>query len=363
MFDQDLPGRTAKLPFPTPQPAVSQMFEDLGQFVRKSSMRDVSKGNGGTGESQYIKNLHTNFKEERVDGYEHELPMSRSLFSSPSKFSNIQRSLSSIHNAKSFVYSANFFGTKKFYSDEFDFKKTPLHPSDRRKIRFGLKSLVDFVIQLDLYNLKELLLESDERVEKFTTRLVNEQNTRFSDDSFFGLLDLANPCKRKRMSMILERIISNLHFSQSMTEFMASDVAIEAPKIVISEAVKRGPDLGNFLRGGSFASCVQVYRNLSSKFDFDAAFFIAQKNSHQQNNMYSQNYNRNVLQKRNRLSPYPTGFCYRFQNIGSCAISGCKYKHFCSNCEDKNHGAENCPQIGSARRSTKLEKSSEIYGK
>ena len=152
MFDQDFPDCTAKLPFPTPQPAVSQMFEDFGQFVRKSSIRHVSKGNGGTGESPNIKNLHTNFKEERVDGYEHELPMSRSLFSSPSKFTNIQRSLYS----KSFVYSANFFGTKKFYSDEFDFKKTPLHPSDRRKIRFGLKSLVDFVIQLDLYNLKEL---------------------------------------------------------------------------------------------------------------------------------------------------------------------------------------------------------------
>ena len=56
MFDQDFPDRTAKLPFPTPQPAVSQMFEDLGQFVRKSLIRDVSLGNGGTGESEHNKN-------------------------------------------------------------------------------------------------------------------------------------------------------------------------------------------------------------------------------------------------------------------------------------------------------------------
>ena len=62
--------------------------------------------------------------------------------------------------------------------------------------------------------------------------------------------------------MILKRVISNMHFPQSKSCFLASG-AIEAAKIVVTEAVKRGPDLASFLRGESFASCIQVYRNLS----------------------------------------------------------------------------------------------------
>ena len=77
--------------------------------------------------------------------------------------------------------------------------------------------------------------------------------------------------------MILKRVISNMHFSQSMSGFLASESAIEAAKIVVTEAVKRGPDLGSFLRRGSFASCVQVYRNLSSQFDYDSAFSFSAK--------------------------------------------------------------------------------------
>ena len=58
------------------------------------------------------------------------------------------------------------------------------------------------------------------------------------------------------MFAILECLISNLHFAQSMNEYFASENAIEAAKLVMSEAIKKGPDFGNFLLGGSFASCV-----------------------------------------------------------------------------------------------------------
>ena len=59
-----------------------------------------------------------------------------------------------------------------------------------------------------------------------------------------------------------------------MSENLASDGAIEAVKIELIEAIRRGPDLGKFLRGGTFASCVRIYRNLSSRHDFDAAYFM-----------------------------------------------------------------------------------------
>ena len=155
------------------------------------------------------------------------------------------------------------------------------------------------------------------------------------DDSFAKLLKLANPTKCKQILEILDRVISNLHFSQSMNEFFASDNSIEAAKLVMIEAVKKGPDFGNFLRGGSFASCVQVYRNLSSRFDYDAAYFVNLKNNRPQVNRQnpSQSSIRDKHQQSDRrFFPYPAGFCYRFHRVGSCKTHNCKFNHVCSNC-------------------------------
>ena len=92
-------------------------------------------------------------------------------------------------------------------------------------------------------------------------------------------MERTNPHKCNLIHQIIERIVSNLHFSQTMGEFLASEGTIEPSKLVLSEALKRGPDLGKFLRGGPFASSAQAYRNLSSRFDFDAAYFVCNNNS------------------------------------------------------------------------------------
>ena len=124
--------------------------------------------------------------------YSFSSPIKRSLFSDPGKFSHIQRSLSSLHLAKSHVYSNNFFGQKRFFGEEFDFSKTPLHPRDRRKVRFGLKSIVDFIIQLDVENLKTCLKENDSSVADFEDCRGKSIGSRFSPDSFLGLMDRTN---------------------------------------------------------------------------------------------------------------------------------------------------------------------------
>ena len=324
------------------------MFEELGQFVRQSSTEQDSRrrSRANTGRCQ------ANIRNEERDtiNFDFEPQTSRQLFPDTKMFSHIYRSLPSILNAKSFIYSTSFFGDKKFYIDEFDFKKTPLHPDNRRKIRFGLKSLLDFVVQMDLHKLRKDILEKDGKVERFTTRQRGDHPSPLADDSFAGLLRLANPTKCKRVLLLLNRIISNLHFSQSMNEFFASDNSVEAAKLVMSEAVKKGADLGSFLRGGSFASCVQVYRNLSSKFDHDAAYFTNLKEKSRQN------FSRSSRQER-RVFPYPSGYCYRFQRVGSCAVDNCKFTHSCSNCQEVSHGFENCPRVGSARRASRSDAS------
>ena len=336
------------MPCPSPLPGISDMFEELGQFVRQSSTEQDSRRRrrADTGGSQ----ANVPNREREKINFEFESPICCQLFPERKRFWHIYRSLPSILNAKSFIYSTSFSGDRKFYSDEFDFKKAPLHPENRRKIQFGLKGILDFVVQMDLHKLRTDIMEADGKVEKFTARQSSNHPSPLVDDSFAGLLRLANPTKCKRILVILDRVISNLHFSQSMNEFFASDNSIEVAKLVMAEAVKKGPDLGSFLRGGSFASCVQVYRNLSSKFDYDAAYFINLRETCNTSGPQQarQNFFRGTRQQQERrFFPYPTGFCYRFQRVGSCAVHNCKFTHACSNCREVNHGSENCPRVGS----------------
>ena len=59
-----------------------------------------------------------------------------------------------------------------------------------------------------------------------------------------------------------------------MSEYLASDGEIKAAKIELIEAIRRSPDLGKFLRGGTLASSFRVSRNLSLRHDFAAAYFM-----------------------------------------------------------------------------------------
>lgn len=345
LFASPAPARLP-MPFPTPHPAASSLFTGLSDLIKKPASQSGHDGPMGLGSGQcddfssknvnLSNNLNPNFT----------IPMARSLFSPPSKFSNIQRSLHSLYAAKSYVYGSTFFGRKAFYASEFDFQKQPVHPHDRRKIRFGLKGLVDFVIQLDLENLKTCLYEPDSAVAKFTENHFVQPDLQFSPDSCMGLIYRTNPSKCILINQIFERLSSNLNFSQSMGEFLASDGSIETTKLVISEALKRGPDLGQFLRGGPFASCAQIYQNLSSKYDFDAAFFLAlkQANSRNDNQLRSaQNAKVNYPRVRDFGKPrFTSGFCFKFQRWGRCNSNVCFFKHECADCGSKDHGADDC---------------------
>ena len=114
------------MPCPTPLPGISDMFEELGQYVRQSTTEQDSRRRtqADTGGSQTKVSSH---EREKVN-FDFESPISRKLFPQTKEFSHIYRSLPSIQNAKSFIYTSSFFGDKKFYHDEFDFKKAPLLP-------------------------------------------------------------------------------------------------------------------------------------------------------------------------------------------------------------------------------------------
>ena len=325
------------MPVPSPKPSASAMFAGLRELVHDTTAEPEHRlqdgpraGQLGISDSGELSSISNQFRLNSG------IPIARMLFSYPKTFGKVRRSLSSVVAAKSYVYGSTFFGNKKFYNDEFDFKKQPLHPATRRQIRFGLKSVVDFIIQMDIENLKTLLHQRDANVKNFVEHTVNMQDPRFASDSLFGMLNRTNPTSCKYIFEIIERVVSNLHFSQSMAEFLASEGSIEPTKLVVSEALKRGPDLGAFLRGGPFASCAQIYRHLKSRFDFDAAYYLDENNKSKTGET-ARRTTRNFFGKNRTV-----GFCFRFQKFGSCNSSDCIFKHECVNCGSKNHGSDKC---------------------
>ena len=83
----------------------------------------------------------------------------RILFKTLKKFPHFRKSLPSINSAHAFKYGSRSYGKKRWYTETFDVVTGLKSNADRRKFRFGLKSNVDFLIQLDLESLKACLLD------------------------------------------------------------------------------------------------------------------------------------------------------------------------------------------------------------
>ena len=218
MFE-DSDVQASELPVPTPQPTQSKRVEQLGNLLQQkpTELKQVSIDGLRAGKSNLDGDviLDPEFKfNSPFDSH-----FERCLFNDTKSAYHIRRSLSSMNSAKSFIYSSTFFGERKFYADEFDFKSGPLNPTDRRKIRFGLKSIADFVTQVDLHHLKSCFLESDPTVEKFTDRLDRGSSKPFPDNSLLGLLYNAHPTKAKLVQKIMTRLISNMHFLRVWANF------------------------------------------------------------------------------------------------------------------------------------------------
>ena len=194
------------MPLPSPQPANSALFSGLRELVQETSANSTSD-NSARSSGPFERSVALNFDRSGESKQNREIPSAHRLFPSPKSFCRIQRSLSSILSAKSRVYSSTFFGKKSLYAEEFDFKKDPIHPEDRRKIRFGLKSAVDFVIQLDVENLKSCFNEPDTGVAEFREFRENTRASHVAPDSFFAMMDRANPVKSTLIQEIINRIV------------------------------------------------------------------------------------------------------------------------------------------------------------
>ena len=85
---------------------------------------------------------------------------------------NLRKSLTSLNTAWAYLYGTLAFGLKNWYKESFDVFKGLRTNAERRKFRFGLKSNVDFLIQLDVQNLKTCLQDKKFNPENILTHQI-----------------------------------------------------------------------------------------------------------------------------------------------------------------------------------------------
>ena len=282
--NQDLNAFTASLvsavdfPYPSPICGTSRWIDDLREVARSSCEGNTDRAEGkfwDLEDKDILPFLAQVSKINMMGATDNNtLPQrffDRKLFPKSPRFSHVRRSLASVNAARSFQYGAKFFGNAKRYTDELKVVEKMESNEDRRKFRFGLKSVVDFLIQIDFETLLECLTKTDDKTKN---NIPGYNSGLVSDGSFNDLMKKSNQKNHTHVAEILRRIKSNLNFTQSLSQYFAMDDMLEPVTCVISDGIRRGPDLGASLRGGTVASNAQVYRHLAADGDHDNRFAV-----------------------------------------------------------------------------------------
>ena len=256
------------------------------------------------------------------------------FFSTLKLYPKLRQSLPSINSARAFKYGSRAFGQKSWYRENFDIAKGLKTNADRRKFRFGLKSNVDFLIQLDIESLKICLNENT-----FTPGNHPLPDT-LSDGSFLSTMRLLDPNRFNKFCTIFNRIQANLDFTQSLSDYFATDEMLEPALMVISDAIRRNLNLRTALHGGSVAASAVMYRHRASPYDRD---FAARGSPTREWRTPKTSSGFRTKSGTPRLAKYPIGACWSFQTNNVCTKTGCTYDHSCCHCFSKLHGKESCP--------------------
>ena len=234
--------------------------------------------------------------------------------------------LENLHAARAFKYGYAQFGPKFWYKESKNIAEKLKAQPDRRKFRMGLKGLVDFINQLNIMDLEKLFEKGEPegfKLLKIPTPVSPETFCKYLEHvPPLKLIEFVNQEKAKNIRKAIKKIKSLAHFSQSMTDYLARDDALEPALAVICEVLRDTDDIGGLMdrKAASFLSLAQPYEKERSAEDHDVT-------SHKK-----------VLKTANQKPA-----CFNFQK-GACYFKGCNYKHECKVCGSGSHGANKCPE-------------------
>ena len=163
-------------------------------------------------------------------------------------------------------------------------------------------------------------------------------NFPLSDGSFLNLMDKVNPTRCRKLCNIMNLLHGNIDFSLSLNEYFATDDMLEPALLLVADAIRNGPNLGNFLRGGSVAASAMMYRHRASSDDHD----FSQKTNFTKNTFFSRRPSTTAVRTPKSVYRYRRGYCFQFQQTGSCETTDCRYFHKCAKCQEPTHGQDSC---------------------
>ena len=322
----------AVFPWPAPRPQASDWMTELGEALRPHPDSGI-----GTEELITLSNKFSSFNDNNtVNSPPPGAEIGRILYSKLQRFPHLRQALSSVNAARAFKYGSRAFGQKRGYTEDFDISRGLKTNKNRRQFRFGLKSNIEFLVQLDLENLRSCILDSTYEVYQNTQ---SSATPLLSDGSFLNVMEKMNPTRCKKFCQIMNRLHGNINFSLSLNEYFATDDMLEPALLLITEAIRNGPDLGTFLRGGSVAASAMMYRHRASPRDHDWKF---NQNAGFAKNTFASRRTTPGVQKQKTMYKYRTGYCFQFQQTGSCETTECQYLHKCSKCQEPTHGQDSC---------------------
>ena len=201
---------------------------------------------------------------------------------------------------------------------------------------------MDFLIQLDLESLKACLLN-----ESFSPTVSTAHNNAnpLSNGSFLDTMRHMDFTRFRKFCTILNRIQGNLEFTQSLSEYFATDDMVEPALLVVSAAIRRDINLAKSLRGGSVAASALMYRHQASPRDHD--FSARRSTFREQRTQNSRHrFSTSISRRQTKFTTtptYPIGTCWRFQATDTCDDNDCQYDHTCCKCHSSSHGKKSCP--------------------
>ena len=307
-----------------------------------TALRPPGNSGGTFEDSSYINKPQNSFREsllrKLISNDQSDNDDGEFLFNKLKQNPHLRKSLSTVNKARAFKYGSRAFGHKKWYKEDFNIKEGLRSNKDRRKFRFGLKSNVDFLIQLDILNLKAKLLENS-----FNPQVHNRTPPlSLSDGSFLGAMNNLDAKRCSEVCVLLQRISDNLEFSRSLTEYFATDDMLEPALMLITETIRKDPNLRKNLHGGSFASNAMVYRHRASPLDHDTKFSSPHSRTSPGSAVKTTQKSTSIKGKKG-FARFKYGYCFKFQHTDNCDRTDCEYLHKCNLCDETSHGEASCP--------------------
>ena len=215
--------------------------------------------------------------------------------------------------------------------------------ADRRKFRQGLRADLDFINQLNLLDLEDLLKSGKEDA----LNLLKLDEPVIPSDLFaflksvppLKIIRLINHTVAENLVGILQKINDLAHFSQSMADYFAHDDALEPALAVLCEVLRNAPNIGAVMKNNcqTFLGLATCFQKLRSSEDHDIKKEIPKSRQVDKNAKKPRQF-RPVNRR-----PFRAGLCFRFQGSAGCQRANCGFSHVCATCNSEDHGNSQCP--------------------